>query len=726
MQKSNDPFLNKLYDSLHETPMQRKLRKIAPMPVGSVFLPWPGMTEDDARHHFRLMKKLGFTCLKQTMPTPEWPVERTLHLALDEGIVPFWYDEGGYEDITPELLKKLGLPATMPVEKALEHPKMIAYQHGLIRQRIGRKLKAVHIATGLDDNAKKNKDWVPSVVGDVKGHEIAPVLVPDFIRWLKARYGSIGKLKEAWNYNHVGIAEHDQWQTWKDVEKAWLRGYRTKEYRHITDALRFRAEMFIKHFVRAKVELQKKVDPHEPIRAGGEMGLFLSFASRGTDMEGIAEEMAEGGSFYPSIHLAWHFEEVDFEVARPVYMQAQIAHDWAKGIWSATWESTGGPQYFSGGKSPFVKEAQDKQPGFTVDAGVMTQMMLSYLAAGFKGFGLWAWNYRTAGWEGGEYALVDRNLKPNARTIRVGQIGQAARRYRRELWDAHKEPLVGIFVDWDNEATWAAMSVQGRDYYKTVPVRARIGASRAFINANVPWEYVTARNLRAGLAARYPIIYMPASLSMASDIQQILLDYVRQGGRVVLDMPGAYYDEYSRIFRTDKGTVFEQIFGCSLDEFSYSNPLNTEYEVDGLKLGEGFTCALTPTTARVVAKFKHNGLPAVTQNRCGKGSAVIIAYQASWNCHKPGRADIEKFLVKHTLGKLRSPYSCNGALVYRLPSPRADHYFLINDDAAKSVNLDTGKIKYRQITDAVTGEKLKPGAPIKLEGYGGRWLRMEK
>lgn len=717
-------FRHDQYDALHATPMQQKLRRLAPLPAGVVFLPWPGMTDDDARHHFRLMKKLGFTCLKQTMGTPEWPEERTLNLALDEGIIPFWYAEGGYEDITPALLKKLGLPATLAVDEALQHPQMIAHQHALIRARIGRKHKPAPITHGLDDPAQKDKDWVPSVVGNVKGHEIAPVLIPQFIAWLQARYGSVAALKEAWNCRHVGIGESKMnWQNWDDVAQAWAAGHRTKEYRHITDALHFRAEMFIEHFVRATVRRQQATDPHEPVRAGGEMGLFLSFASRGTDMEGIAHEMAEGGSFYPSIHLCWHFEEVAYEAVRPTYMQAQIAADWAKGIWSATWESTGGPQYFSGGKAPFVPEAQDTQPGFTVDAGVMTQMTLSYLAAGFKGFGFWAWNYRTCGWEGGEYALLDRNLQPCERTVRVGQIVSAARRYRRELWQAHKEPLVGVLVDWDNEATWAAMSVQGREFYRTVPVRARIGASRALMNANVPWEYVTARNLRAGLAARYPVIYLPASLSIATDLLAILRDYVKQGGRVVLDMPGAYYDEYSRIFKTGEGTVFEEIFGCSLDEFSYSNPINTEYELDGLKLGESFTCALTPTTARVVAKYQHNGLPGITENECGKGTAVILGCQAALNCSKPGNTKLERFLVKHTLGKLKSPYSCNGALVYRLAAPQADHYFLINDGPAKKVKLSAPGYRYRSVTDAVTSVKLKLGAPVPVEGHSGRWLR---
>jgi beta-galactosidase len=715
-------FLHDLYAKIHDTPMQRKLRRLAPMPAGVVFLPWPGMMEEEAREHFRLMKKLGFTCLKQTMGTPEWPEERTLNLALDEGIIPFWYAEGGYEDITPALLKKLGLPVTMSVDEALVHPKMIAHQHALIRARIGRKHEP--LVGAPEETEKRSKDWVPSVVSTGHGHELAPAVIPNFIVWLQARYGTVEVLKEAWNYRHVGIAEKRMnWSTWADVEQALRGEFRLKEYRHILDILRFRADVRNERTYREAAH-RRATDPHEPSRSGGEMGLFLSFASRGTDMEGIALAMAEHGSFYPSLHLCWHFEEVAYEVVRPTYMQAQIAADWAKGIWSATWESTGGPQYFSGGKAPFVPEARDSQPGFTVDAGVMTQMTLSYLAAGFKGFGFWAWNYRTCGWEGGEYALLDRNLQPCERTVKVGQIVSAARRYRRELWNAHKEPLVGVLADWDSEATWAAMAVQGRDFYKAVPIRARVGASRAFINANVPWEYVTQRNLRDGLAPRYPAIYLPAQIAIASDLQQILLDYVRQGGRLVMDMPGGYYDEFSRVFKTGKGTVFEQIFGVTLDEFSYSNPLNTEYEIAGLKLGESFTCALTPTTARVVAKYKHNGLPGITENKCGQGTAVILGCQASLNCWKPGNAKLERFLVKHTLGKLRTPYFVNGGLAYRLAAPAADHYFLINDGPAKTVTLQTPAYRYKGFTDAVTGEKL--GKQIAVEGFSGRWVRAVK
>ena len=38
-----DTFMTEAYDRLHDTPMQRKLRRIAPMPVGVVYAMWSGL-----------------------------------------------------------------------------------------------------------------------------------------------------------------------------------------------------------------------------------------------------------------------------------------------------------------------------------------------------------------------------------------------------------------------------------------------------------------------------------------------------------------------------------------------------------------------------------------------------------------------------------------------------------------------------------------------------------
>ena len=322
---------------------------------------------------------------------------------MEEGIIPFWYGEGGWEDITPELLKKIGLPADMTIQEARKNPKMLEYQNTVL---------AKHLSTW--------KDPLPGQE-EFKRYNHTPDMylrqsdLTSFRKWIKDKYNTVAELSAAWNLGEVGIPG-EPYKNWEEFDRDPIVQYdpdkeyviipkHGREYGKVRDILRFKADMYLEN-----VKFYKQnVYPEQPQRAGGEMGLFLPFASRATDMEGIADLMTERGSFYPSIHLAWHFEEVHYEVARCIYMQSSLASDWFKGGWASTWESTGGPQQLSGGKGWNIL-SQFETAGFTVNEGTMTQLLLSYMAGGFKGAGLWSWNYRNAGWESGEYALLNRQL----------------------------------------------------------------------------------------------------------------------------------------------------------------------------------------------------------------------------------------------------------------------------------------------------------------------------
>ncbi|HUT01566.1 MAG TPA: hypothetical protein VM031_03865, partial [Phycisphaerae bacterium] len=91
-----------------------------------------------------------------------------------------------------------------------------------------------------------------------------------------------------------------------------------------------------------------------------------------------------------------------------------------------------------------------------------------------------------------------------------------------------------------------------------------------------------------------------------------------------------------------------------------------------------------------------------------------------------GDADAERRLVTWALGSNEPPYACEGAIVYRLAAPAADHYFLINDGPAVSARLDTKHLACAALADAVTGEPLALGTPIALPAHSGRWVRCEK
>lgn len=87
---------------------------------------------------------------------------------------------------------------------------------------------------------------------------------------------------------------------------------------------------------------------------------------------------------------------------------------------------------------------------------------------------------------------------------------------------------------------------------------------------------------------------------------------------------------------------------------------------------------------------------------------------------------MEKMLLDYTLGQVEIPINCEGAIVYRLASDRADHYFLLNQSEEKGVSLKFNHYEYKGVSDAVTDEKLNLGEEVLLEAYGARWLRFDR
>jgi beta-galactosidase len=190
----------------------------------------------------------------------------------------------------------------------------------------------------------------------------------------------------------------------------------------------------------------------------------------------------------------------------------------------------------------------------------------------------------------------------------------------------------------------------------------------------------------------------------------------------VLDAPGGWWDAQGRVLKTGKGTAFEKIFGASIADMQYSN--NVVQKIDNHAL-DGFYFELTPTTAEVLETFQ-SGLPSVTCHKYGKGEALILGADASFAMKAPGNEFMEDWTIRHTMGDLVSPYSCEDAIVYRLAAPDADHYFFVNDDEAKEVSLLFRKYDYKAVSDPITGEELEQGQRIALDAYSARWLRFEK
>lgn len=136
----------------------------------------------------------------------------------------------------------------------------------------------------------------------VKGKELST-------SWAKDTYLSIDSLNFAYNQHHHGLqASGGAFKSWEDFNNCW-ESYNHRELRIIRDILRFKADHGISE-LQKKVNIFRFFDPHAPHRSGGELGLFRPHAYFGVNFPAIAKIMRDAGSFYPSIHYTWHFDQV--------------------------------------------------------------------------------------------------------------------------------------------------------------------------------------------------------------------------------------------------------------------------------------------------------------------------------------------------------------------------------------------------------------------------------
>lgn len=727
VETEKDPYLTELYLDLNRSPMQEKLRVMKPFPVGVVYYQQRGHTLDSIRKNFQIIDSLGFTALKQVLlVSPDNPPgfeEEVFHTALDEGIIPWYYGKGGWIRITPEVMEEAGVDIPFSegnMQMIQKDPDMIAWQTEQLHKRVEKMRIKPEKPEGMGEPGR-NSPYLPER------------LIPAFARWLEEQYGSLEVLKDAWNEGFTGTlnyrsfmdAANDMKITGTD-EFGIGTGKRSKDFRRSRDAMKFLSGLITTDYLRT-MEMFTEWDPEEPERTGGHQ-IFENQPINGWDLEAQAKAAAIGGSFYSSIHLTHHFFLVEGEYVKPVYMQARTVADMFKGGWAATWESTGGPMQWSG------------MDHYTIAEGEIRQLMLSYIAAGLKGIGFWSWNSRGEGWETGEYALTTIQGEPSERAVMAGHISKILQEQRFELWDAMDEPVVGILYSWENEAMLGKLSMGG--YPLSTPVyqddrdrqfrqyhsQAKTGISRALINHNIPFEYVTERDLAAGLAGRYPVIYLPYVLALSDETLEQLTRFVEQGGILMADFPLLMLDDYGRLRKHFPASPFERLFGFQTQD--YYHTFNDPKTFSGQSLETQFgDIKLTHATA--LKKYK-DGTPSIISSDYGSGKTIVFNFELGRALFKPGNTTLEEFLATQVRTYAWIPFEVKGnktAVVYRRSAPDADHYFVINQGGEEKVIIEGVAAKYSSASELISGKELDVDDNSFIVGVprnSGVWIRCEK
>jgi beta-galactosidase len=286
---------------------------------------------------------------------------------------------------------------------------------------------------------------------------------------------------------------------------------------------------------------------------------------------------------------------------------------------------------------------------------------------------------------------------------------------------------------WDNEAIYLqeaerhelqeAPSNSARGT-KNQPNRAYVGLARALINHQVPYEYVTSHEILEGVALCYPVLYLPHLRAVPAKVMEALIDYVTRGGRLVADVQVAFEDQYGKMHPTGPGGLQERSFGAYVDMIHdvRTNPMS----LNGIAI-EGFYGDLVATRARVLARFA-DGTPAITEAQIGRGSAVLIGFDAARMCWKPGQSAVERLIASLVMGDDRAGWECSLPMTYRLSGAGTDHYFLINDGPACTAFIKAYDRCYRSGEYVIEQKPLPLGGMISVDvpEASAVWLRLER
>ena len=409
----------------------------------------------------------------------------------------------------------------------------------------------------------------------------------------------------------------------------------------------------------------------------------------------------------PALTLEWE---------RPAYAQMRMAADLRGPEQPLFSDCCGGTSRYSGDRA------------FTMSEGAMTRLLLLQLAAGMRGITLSAWKPTRRGSGVGESGLLDwlDRVTPHAQA--AGRIAQAAEKHRQELWHSVTTPHVHILCAPQNGAFAQSRAekengLKSDGFAGNEPTLTRLGAARALLNANVPFAFLSEEQLLSDATPPAPVLFLPGVEMLSETLLMKLKEIAANGGRIVADMPTGYVNERGELLDTRPGSAWEQLFGASVAGlFCFSNPNVKEWEPSR---GQQ-RAMLVPTTAKAAGGEPET--PAFTENRVGKGRAVLVNLSLSRLNAAPNLQNAQLSLLSYLLGSKQTELpGLSGCLTFRRTGEQAEHVFLVNDSSKeRTVNLSLAA-PFTQVGDALADTPLtveNSNVTVTVPAGSGRWLRL--
>ncbi|WP_138444468.1 beta-galactosidase [Sinomonas susongensis] len=414
-----------------------------------------------------------------------------------------------------------------------------------------------------------------------------------FREWLRARYGTIDALNEAW-----GTAFWSQhYYDWSEIMPPRRSGTWVNPSQQL-DFARFSSDSLLECF-EAEADI---------IRAHSDKPVTTNFM--GTNM-GLARPV-DYWRWAPRMDIVSNDHYLIAEDPRnhqDLALVADLTRGWAQTKpWLLMEHST---------------SAVNWQPrNIAKSPGQMLRNSFQHLARGADGILFFQWRASRAGAEKFHSGMVPHAGRDTKVWREVVELGAALEKASEV---AGSRVVADAALLFDTDARWAA-ELDSHPSMEAQPVRELREWHDALFRAGITTDV---RQSTDDLSA-YPLVVAPMLYLVTDDGAANLRRYVEGGGTLVLTYFSGIVDEHDRIIMDPLNGggypgAFRELLGIEIEEFFPLHAAETVPLTEGS--GERWSELGRTTTAEAVSRYEAGptaGSPAVTRNAAGRGHAYYV------------------------------------------------------------------------------------------------------
>jgi beta-galactosidase len=346
--------------------------------------------------------------------------------------------------------------------------------------------------------------------------------------------------------------------------------------------------------------------------------------------------------------------------------------------------------------------------------GQITLWTMQSIAHGADFISYFRWRTATVGTEIYWHGILDYSGRDNRRLEEVRQV-HGKLNHLQEVAGSLYQADVALLKDYDN--MWDARTDVWHNRFDRQSQNALFEAHQL---THTPIDYVYMKqDLAIADLTRYKVLFYPHATILTSDRVNLLEEYVKQGGTLVMGCRTGYKNQNGKCVMDHLPGLASQITGTDVYEYSLVSPDEGPVYIDweGTQIEASlFNDLLAPIgeNAQVLGRYTnsyYSGTPGLIRNSFGKG---YVYYFGGAFTMDTAKVFLQKLGVSNPYGDLvKLPESCELAVRQK----GNDKFIFILNYSSQTVQIEL----LRDMIDMYTGEKVK--GEFSLSSYGTVVLR---